>query len=175
VLDLLATIYIVWAIAEGRRDPVARRASLTAAALVVLSLARGAYVMQVEFPDRPLFAPAVRGDWGRIAAWMRSTPKDSSWLADPLHAALYGTSLRMAAARDVFVEGTKDAAIGMYDRGVALRTRDRLQRVALFTEMSADQLRDVGRDYQLDYLISEAEMPMPLIYQSGLIRVYRLR
>ena len=175
VLDLLATIYIVWAIAEGRRDPVARRASLTAAALVVLSLARGAYVMQVEFPERPLFTREVRGDWGRIAAWVRSTPKDSSWLADPLHAALYGTSLRMAAARDVFVEGTKDAAIGMYDRGVAVRTRDRLQRVALFTEMSADQLRDVGRDYQLDYLISEAEMPMPLIYQSGLIRVYRLR
>ena len=58
---------------------------------------------------------------------------------------------------------------------IALRTRDRLRRVALFTQMSADELRDVGRDYQLDYLISEAEMPMPLVYQSGLIRVYRLR
>ena len=175
MLDLLATIYIVWAVAEGRRDPGTRRAGVAAAALAVLSLARGAYVMQVEFPERPLFEREVSGDWGRIAAWVRSTPKDSTWLADPLHAALYGTSLRMAAARDVFVEGTKDAAIGMYDRGVALRTRDRLQRVALFTEMSPDQLRDVGRDYQLDYLISEAEMPMPLIYQSGLIRVYRLR
>jgi hypothetical protein len=175
MLDLLATIYIVWAVAEGRRDPGTRRARVAAAALAVLSLARGAYVMHVEFPERPLFEREVSGDWGRIAAWVRSTPKDSSWLADPLHAALYGTSLRMAAARDVFVEGTKDAAIGMYDRGVALRTRDRLQRVALFTEMSLDQLRDVGRDYQLDFLISEAEMPMPLIYQSGLIRVYRLR
>ena len=175
MLDLLATIYIVWAIAEGRRDPGTRRASVAAVALVVLSLARGAYVMHVEFPERPLFEREVSGDWGRIAAWVRSTPQNSSWLADPLHAALYGTSLRMAAARDVFVEGTKDAAIGMYDRDVAVRTRDRLQRVALFTEMSADQLRDVGRDYQLDYLISEAELPMPLIYQSGLIRVYRLR
>ena len=149
MLALLATIYVVWAVAEGRRDPTSRRASLAGAALVVLSLARGAYVMHVEFPERPLFERDVRGDWGRIAAWVRSTPKDSSWLADPLHAALYGTSLRMAAAHDVFVEGTKDAAIGMYDRGVALRTRDRLQRVALFTEMSADQLRGVGRDYQL--------------------------
>lgn len=175
MLDLLATIYVIWAVAEGRRDPGTRRARLAAAALVVLSLARGAYVMHVEFPERPLFEREVSGDWGRIAAWVRSTPPDSSWLADPLHAALYGTSLRMAAAHDVFVEGTKDAAIGMYDRSVALRTRDRLQRVALFTEMSADQLRDVGRDYQLDYLISESEMPMPLIYQSGLIRVYRLR
>jgi hypothetical protein len=175
MLDLLAIIYVVWAVAEGRRDPGSRRASLAAAALVVLSLARGAYVMHVEFPERPLFGRAASGDWGRIAAWVRSTPADSSWLADPLHAALYGTSLRMAAAHDVFVEGTKDAAIGMYDRSVALRTRDRLQRVALFTQMSVDQLRGVGRDYQLDYLISEAEMPMPLVYQSGLIRIYRLR
>jgi hypothetical protein len=175
MLDLLAIIYVVWAVAEGRRDPGPRRASAAAAVLVLVSLARGAYVMQVEFPERPLFEREVGGDWGRIAAWVRATPKDSSWLADPLHAALYGTSLRMAAARDVFVEGTKDAAIGMYDRGVALRTRDRLQRVALFTEMSAEQLQDVGRDYRLDFLISEAEMPMPLIYQSGHIRVYRLR
>jgi hypothetical protein len=175
MLDLLATIYVVWAVAEGRRDPGTRRASMAAAALAALALARGAYVMHVEFPERPLFEREVSGDWGRVAAWVRSTPVDSSWLADPLHAALYGTSLRMAAARDVFVEGTKDTAIAMYDRGVALRTRDRLQRVALFTEMSPEQLRAVGRDYQLDYLISEAEMPMPLIYQSGLIRVYRLR
>jgi hypothetical protein len=41
--------------------------------------------------------------------------------------------------------------------------------------MSADQLSALARDFQLDYLISEAEMPMPLVYQSGLIRVYRLR
>ncbi len=175
MLDLLAIIYVVWAVAEGRRSPNPRRASLAAAGLAALSFARGAYVMQVEFPERPLFERDVSGDWGRIAAWVRSTPKDSSWLADPLHGALYGTSLRMAAARDVFVEGTKDAAIGMYDRSVALRTRDRLSRVAEFTEMSADQMRAVGRDFQLDYLISEAEMPMPLVYQSGLIRVYRLR
>jgi hypothetical protein len=131
--------------------------------------------MHVEFPERTLFERDVSGDWGQVTSWIRSTPKDSSWLADPLHAALYGTSLRMAAGRDVFVEGTKDAAIGMYDRSVALRTRERLQRVALFREMSADQLRAVGRDYQLDYLICEAEMPLPLVFQSGAIRVYRLR
>ena len=175
MLDLLAIVYVVWAVAEGGRSPNPRRARLAAATLATLSLARGAYVMHVEFPERSLFTRDVSGDWGRVAAWVRSMPKDSDWLADPLHAALYGTSLRMTAARDVFVEGTKDAAIGMYDRGVALRTRDRLRRVAEFTQMSADQLRDVGRDFQLDYLICESEMPMPLVYQSGPIRVYRLR
>ncbi len=44
----------------------------------------------------------------------------------PGHAVQYGTSLRVAAERDVFVEGIKDAAIGMYERDVAMRTRDRL-------------------------------------------------
>jgi hypothetical protein len=175
MLDLLAIIYVVWALAEGRRGPDSRRAFIAAAALTVVSLVRGAYIMHVEFPERRLFEKGVAGDWGQVTAWARSTPKDSSWLADPLHAALYGTSLRMASGRDVFVEGTKDAAIGMYDREVAFRTRDRLKRVALFTEMSADQLREVGRDFQLDYLICETDMPMPLVYQSGIIRVYRLR
>ena len=33
MLDLLATIYVVWAVAEGRRSPDPRRASLAAAAL----------------------------------------------------------------------------------------------------------------------------------------------
>jgi hypothetical protein len=198
MLDLMATIYVVWAIAEGRASPEGgaaeakdasplvrqsasallsrtRRTRITAAVLLVLSIVRGVYIMQVQFPGRRIFAPDLAGDWGQVAAWARSTPKDSEWLADPMHAALYGTSLRMAAARDVFVEGTKDAAIGMYDRSIALRTRDRLTRLANFGNMSAEDFRDVGREYQLEYLVSEAELPLPLAFQSGKIRVYRLR
>jgi hypothetical protein len=175
MLDLMAIIYVIWAAAEGGRGSGVRRPRMAALALIVLSIVRGAYVMHVEFAERRLFEPDVTGDWGRVAGWARATPKDTGWLVDPLHAALYGTSLRMAAARDVFVEGTKDAAIGMYDRDIALRTRDRLRRVAEFTSMPADQLRDIGRDFQLDYLVSESAMPLPLAYQSGNIRVYRLR
>jgi hypothetical protein len=184
MLDLMATIYVVWAIAEGgtsarpergAAEPKGRRALVTASALLAFSVVRGTYVMQVQFPDRRVFEPAVRGDWGQVAAWAQSTPKNSEWLADPMHAAFYGTSLRMAAARDVFVEGTKDAAIGMYDRSIALRTQDRLRRLANFGNMSADEFRAVGRDFALEYLISESELPLPLAYQSGKIRVYRLR
>ena len=102
MLDFTATLYAVWALADGgsaaRLRPVA-----AAAALIVLAIARGGYVMTIEFPDRPLFEAAVPGDWGRVAAWAQGTPKATAWPADPMHAARDGTSLRMSAGRGVFV------------------------------------------------------------------------
>ena len=47
-----------------------------------------------------------------------------------MHAIMYGTSVRVAGHRDVLVESVKDTAVGMYDRAVALRTRDRIADVA---------------------------------------------
>ena len=105
MLDFTATVYVVWALAEGELFPrPAARGSSRRSWRASRSI-RGAYVMRVEFPSRSLFETAVPGDWGRVAAWAQATPKDSGWLADPMHAVRYGTSLRMAAARDVFVEG----------------------------------------------------------------------
>ena len=80
MLDLLAIVYVVWAVAEGRRSPDPRRARLAAAALTALSLARGAYVMHVEFPERSLFTRDVGGDWGRVAAWV-AIDAERQWLA----------------------------------------------------------------------------------------------
>ena len=57
----------------------------------------------------------------------------------------YGTSLRVAGERDVFVEGIKDAAIGMYDRDVAMRTRDRLAELQNFDTMTPDRARTLGQ------------------------------
>jgi hypothetical protein len=183
ILDFTATVYVVWALAEGPPsrfalrgvNPVGRRPAIVAFMLAVLSLIRGAYVMRVEFPDRPLFETAVPGDWGRVAAWAaHATPKDSGWLADPMHAARYGTSLRMAAARDVFVEGTKDAAIGMYDRTIAFRTRDRLRELGDFPGLSAEQIQALGHRYGLNYFVTEHEYSLPLAFEAGAIRVYRI-
>ena len=131
--------------------------------------------MIVEFPDRPLFEVGVRGNWGQVAAWAQATPKNSGWLADPFHAVRYGTSLRMAAARDVFVEGTKDSAVGIYDRRVAIRTRDRLRALAEFSQLSAERARQLATEYELDYMVTEQDMRLPLAFQAGAIRVYRLR
>ena len=175
MLDVMATVYVVWGLAEGSRVVRPKRPVIVAASLIVLSVIRGAYVMRAEFPNRPLFETGVPGDWGQVAQWAETTPKDSGWLADPGHAARYGTSLRMAAARDVFVEGSKDAAIGMYDRGIALRTQERLARVRDFPALSAEQIRELGGEYGLDYMVSEAALGLPLVFQSGAIRVYRIR
>ncbi len=175
MLDLLATIYAVWAIAEGARA-LPQRARLTAVVITAASLARGSYVMFVKFPERrmaELNVPA--NDWGRAMAWARSTPADSGWLADPMHAVTYGTSLRVAGERDVFVEAVKDAAIGMYERAVAMRTRDHLAEVGDFATLSASRARTLGARYGLDYLVAEQPLDLPIAFQSGRLRVYRLK
>jgi hypothetical protein len=174
MLDLLATIYAVWALAEGMAG-TARRAKLTAAIITAASLTRGAYVMVVKFPERPVAQLGVANtDWGRAMAWARTTPAGSGWIADPMHAVKYGTSVRVAGERDVFVEGVKDAAIGMYERGVAIRTRDRLAELADFDRLTPARARSLGVRYHLDYLVTEQPLDLPLAFQSGAMRVYRV-
>ena len=136
MLDFLAVAYVVWAAAEGAvASP--RRARIVALTIAFLSVVRGGYIMFVEFPDRRVAQVDVGDDdWGRSMAWARMTPRGSGWLADPGHAAIYGTSVRVAAERDVFVEAIKDGAVGMYDRTVALRTRARVEALGDFTALT---------------------------------------
>jgi hypothetical protein len=201
MLDFLAIIYMVWALAEaglaapkpdmsavargaeagsakaeGRRQVNVRRAQLTAAIVTLASLARGTYVKLVGHSDRPVAQVHIRDDdWGRAMAWARTTPPDSGWLADPMHAIRYGTSLRVAGQRDVLVEAVKDAAIGMYDRAVAMRTRDHLAAVGDFAALTTGRVRALGLAYGLDYLITDQTLDLPIAFQSGSLRVYRLR
>jgi hypothetical protein len=175
MMDFMATIYLVWALAEGT-SPSVRRARLVAVILLSLSVVRGVYLKVVEFPERAIARFDIReDDWGRAMAWARETDTGSGWLADPGHAVLYGTSLRVAAGRDVLVEAVKDAAIGMYDRSVAIRTRDRISAAGDFGALTADRAREIGSTYDLDYLIAEQELDLPLAFQSGKLRIYRLR
>ncbi|MEO8077793.1 MAG: hypothetical protein ABI818_15810 [Acidobacteriota bacterium] len=175
MLDFLATIYVVWALAEGA-DGSARRAQVAALLLLLASAARGGYIRFVGFPDRPVVQFDIPdNDWGRVMAWARTTPADSEWAADPGHAAQYGTSLRVAGQRDVFVEAVKDAAIGMYARDVAIRTRDRLAVLEPFGAMTPERGRQLGAQYGLDYLVTEQPLALPLAFARGAIRVYRLR
>jgi hypothetical protein len=175
MLDFLAVIYLVWALTEG---PVAttRRAAIATIALCALSVARGGYVKFVEFPQRPLAQIGIPdNDWGKAMAWARTTDVGSEWLADPIHAARYGMSLRVAAGRDVFVEALKDAAIGMYDRTVAIRTRDRITAIGDFGTLTTERARALASAYGLDYLVVERPFELPLAFQSGELRIYRLR
>jgi hypothetical protein len=175
MLDFLAIAYLIWLIGEGL-TPSPRRARIVCLVIALVSVTRSAYIKFVKFPDRPIAEIAVPdNDWGRVMAWARSTPHDSGWLAHPGHAVQYGTSLRVAGERDVFVEGIKDAAIGMYDRDVAIRTRDRLEELRDFDTMSPDRARSLGQRYALDFLVTTGSLDLPVAYSSGPLRVYRLR
>jgi hypothetical protein len=175
MLDFLATIYVVWALVEDLGGSPAR-ARAAAAVLCLLPVLRGGYVATVVFPRRPMFAVGLPdNEWGRVMAWARQSPADSQWLADPLHALLYGTSVRVAGERDVFVEAAKDQAIGMYDRGVAMRTRDRVAAIGDFHALTAAHARDLASTYGIDFLVTGERLDLPLAFESGGLRVYRLR
>jgi hypothetical protein len=175
MLDFLATLYAVWAIAEGARG-TARRARIAAAIIALASASRGAYVMLVRFPDRPVAQVGVAdNDWGRAMAWARGTALDTEWVAHPMHAVQYGTSLRVAGERDVFVEAVKDAAIGIYERDVAIRTRDHLAELTDFDAMTPERARSLAARHGLDYLVTERTLDLPLAFSSGALRIYRLR
>ena len=175
MLDFLAISYLVWLIAQDTR-PSIRRARIVCLVIALASMTRSAYIKFIKFPDRPIAEVGVPdNDWGRVMAWARSSPHDSEWLAHPGHAVQYGTSVRVAGQRDVFVEGIKDAAIGMYERDVAMRTRDRLEALRDFDSLTPDRARMLGSHYQLDFLVTSQLLDLPIAYSSGPLRVYRLR
>ncbi len=178
MLDVLGTIYAVGWLCEGAGS--ARGASWRAAAVawtvIALSLSRGMYSRVVQFPDRKIFAVDIQhADWRDAMAWARSTPPGSGWLADPVHAARYGSSLRAAGHRDVLLELLKDRAIAMYDRDVAMRVADRERALAVLAWDTPDGARGLARRFGLDYLVIDRELELPLAHRSGSLFIYRLR
>jgi hypothetical protein len=188
VLDFVAVAYLVWRIGEGDTHlfrPIEEpkevnvrvsRAVWLAAALLLFSVTRGGYLYLVMFPDRPVAEVYLRDDdWGRAMAWAQTTDVKSGWLADPIHAAIYGSSVRLAGRRDVLVEALKDGALGLYDRAVAMRTQERLEAIGNFDAMTTAHARALAGRYDLDYLITEQRLQLPVAFESGALRVYTLR
>jgi hypothetical protein len=105
----------------------------------------------------------------------RASDSRSGWLADPNHAAKYGSSLRAAGHRDVLMEALKDRAIAMYDRDIALRVADRLRALDALEWDTPDGARALARRFGLDYLVTDREVALPLAHQSGSLFIYRLR
>jgi hypothetical protein len=183
--DVLATLYVVWWVCEGMRTPATRtalgaRARLVAILLLAAASVRGWYVLRVEHPGRPFAKTALPADaWTDASAWLRTTPPGAHVLADPGHAWRYGTSLRVSAARDVFLEDVKDGSIGMYDRRVALRVAERRAALGDFAEAPVERLVErvgvLAARYDLDYLVSERPLPLPEVYRNARFHIYRLR
>src|SRR6185503_1732727 len=112
-------------------------------------------------PDRPLFAVDLQhADWRDAMAFARTTDPASGWLADPLHAAKYGSSLRAAGHRDVLIEPLKDHAIAMYDRSIAMRVADRERALSVLAWNSPDGARALARRFGLDYLVVDTPLDL---------------
>jgi hypothetical protein len=170
LVDLLATIYVLSLVRDAR--------ALRGVAVVVIafSIARSLDVMLVERPDRRLFALHLQqSPWMDAMRWISTTPPDVHVLADPGHAWKYGVSVRVAARRDVFLEDVKDSAIAIYSRDVAQRVRDRSTAIGNFETLTVERVRYLTALYDLTYLVTEAEVPLPVAYHNDRFRVYSLK
>jgi hypothetical protein len=175
ILDLFAIVSLIWLIAECRPLQGARAPAALALVLLAFSCMRGVYFMTIRYPERSIAAIAPPPDaWQDAMRWARSTDVRSHWLADPDHAFLYGSSLRVSGRRDVFLDASKDPAVALYDRALAMRVAERSRALADFGTLTVDRVRELARRYDLDYLITEAVLPLPLAYHNARFNVYSL-
>ena len=107
--------------------------------------------------------------------WMALQPSDVHVLADPGHAWKYGTSVRVAAGRDVFLEEVKDSALAIYSRNVAVRFVERAPLLADFPSLTVERARALADRYDLDYLVTEADLALPAVYRNTQFGIYSLR
>jgi hypothetical protein len=180
MVDLLAVVYLVWFLSEGapwtrlRPDRAARTAAIV---FLAASLGRGVYVTFVEHADRPAVSVGLpANDWTDTMRWVEAhTPKDAWVLAPPGHAWKYGTSVRIAAQRDVFLEEAKDSAMGLYSRAAAMTVLQRIKEAGGFDGLTADGARSLAGATGPDILVSERRLALPLLHEAGRFAVYRLR
>ena len=176
VLDVVAVAYVVWWLVEASRGGGPIEARRWAVALVaVLALARGAFVMFVERAGYPVLQVTLpENEWQHAMAWLASQPRGAHVLTHPGHAWRFGSSVRVAAARDVYLEETKDAALAMYSREIAMRVLHRTTDLGDFDRLTAAHALALAKRYDLDFLVSETTLDLPLAYSNSRFRIYRL-
>jgi hypothetical protein len=75
----------------------------------------------------------------------------------------------------VLLEEVKDSALAIYSRDVAFRVVERTTAIGDFVSLTADGARDLARRYDLDYLVTEADLALPVAYRNEQFRIYSLR
>jgi hypothetical protein len=172
MLDLFASIYLAWLLAE--RVPGRVRVPVVAAVMAIAT-ARGAYVMLSEHHGAPIMSVRLPSDnWTDAMNWISRTPKSSHVLADPGHAWKYGTSVRVAGQRDVYLEEVKDVSVALYSRDVAMRVLGRIEDANGFATMTPDRALALAAQYDLNYLVVDHDMNLPLAYRNAQFRIYTL-
>ena len=187
VIDLFAVLSLTWMLAEARGTRTTPTLTVDAGAmwrpaavatlLLVAAVARGVFIMKVEHPERPFVQAALEDtEWVRVGHWVdTNSAVDSHVLADPDHDWKFGHSVRITARRDVLVEGVKDAALALYDRGVATRVQSRLEALGDFATLDGASARALAQRFDLDLLIIDRDVALEELHRDGRFRVYRLK
>lgn len=174
MLDFLAAIYLAWLFAEAPRSIAVRRAAVILA--VVAAVGRGVFVWGAEHAGSPIARVGFpRDNWTDAMQWISKTPPDTHVLADPGHAWKYGSSVRVTGERDVYFEEVKDLALALYSRDVAVEALRRIHDIRGFDTFSAAELRALAARYDLDYLVAEHNVDLPVVYRNDQFRVYSLK
>ena len=153
-----------------------RGVAVLAIVLLAASAARGTYIIQREHAERSLFQLSLPDTpWTDAMRWIAHQPIDTHVLADPGHAWKYGSSVRVAATRDVLLEDVKDSAIAMYSRDLAVRVVERRRALGDFPGLSAERARALAVRYDLNFLVTEATLDLPEVYRNAQFRIYALK
>ena len=181
VFWLIDFLVIVYAVALVTEAAAARRSRLllplVAVGVAALAVVRGGFVMLDEHRERSLFQVHLPASaWTDAMGWLARQPLDVHVLADPGHVALYGSSVRVAAQRDVVLEDVKDTAVALYSREVAMRVRERRASLDDFAHLSTLRATALARQYAVDYLVTAGEpLAFPVAYRNERFRIYDLR
>jgi hypothetical protein len=177
LMDFFLALLAAWALVDWAGRPRLLR-QLAIAAVLLLSVGRGVYTLQEARESRSAVQVNLRADdWTEAMTWIRTQPVNWLVLAHPDHAWLYGTSVRVAANRDVVVESVKDSAISMYDRDVAMRTTERLAALSAYDTLTAEQAIVIAGRYGANVVVTETTHPLdlPVLHRNATFAVYDLR
>ena len=171
MLDLLASVYIAWLLAELMPRQIVRAIVVMAVGIAVL---RGVYVTR-EHRGSLIEVGLPADNWTDVMKWIAATPPGAHVLADPGHAWKYGSSVRVAGERDVYLEEVKDVALALYSRDIAMQVLARSHDAQDFGSLTAEHARSLAARYDLNYLVIDRDLDLPLAYRNSQFRVYTLR
>ena len=165
---------LLGSVADRLLRPYPPRAAI--ALLLLMSLTRGSYVTFVERAGHPLIEIDLPASaWTDVMRWAGERPVGTNFLTDPGHAWRYGSSVRAASSRDVYLESVKDVGIAIYSSVIAARISSRIAELGDFAALEPAHARWLAKRHDLDYLITEHAIDLPLVHRNGRFGVYDLR
>ena len=75
----------------------------------------------------------------------------------------------------MLLEDDKASAVAMYSRAIAERVVERRTALANFSGLTAEAARELGTRFGVDYLVTEAPLPLREVYRNTQFRIYALK